>query len=351
MRNAMSERDYTVIDGSYGEGGGQILRTSLSLAALTGRPLKLVNIRGKRKKPGLRPQHLTGVKACAAVSGAKVADARLGKQNLTFKPKEISGGSYNFRIPTAGAATLVLQAILPPLWKAKGESSLLVGGGTHVPWSPPFHYLAEVFVPTLDRLGFTGEIQISRWGWYPKGGGEIEASLRSCNPSGSIILDRPFKLKRVTGISASSRLPEHVRVRQKRQLLLRFEKAGIDAEIGLMDVPALNPGSLVFLCAQGGESVAGFSSLGARGKRAERVADEAANALFQFLDSEAALDHYLADQILIYLAITPGEHRFTTSKITRHLLTNTWVIEQFLPVHFEVKGGVGEAGTVIKRDV
>src|SRR5210317_603708 len=139
----MTTQDFIIIDGSYGEGGGQILRTSLSLAAITGRPLKLVNIRGKRKKPGLRPQHLTGVQACAAVSGAKVADAKLGKQNLTFIPEEISGGFYNFRIPTAGAATLVLQAILPLLWKAKGESSLVVGGGTHVPWSPPFHYLAE----------------------------------------------------------------------------------------------------------------------------------------------------------------------------------------------------------------
>ncbi len=346
----MSGRDYAVIDGSYGEGGGQILRTSLSLAAITGRPLQLVNIRGKRKKPGLRPQHLTGVQACAALSGAKVTGATLGKQELTFRPEEICGGSYTFRIPTAGAATLVLQTMLPPLWKAKGESSLVVGGGTHVPWSPPFHYLAEVFVPTLDLLGFRGEIQINRWGWYPKGGGEIKASLRSCQPSGLIVLDNPFQLKRVTGLSASSRLPEHIRIRQKRQLLLRLEKAGIEAEIGLMDVPALNPGSMVFLWAQGEESVAGFSSLGARGKRAERVADEAANALFQFLDSKAALDHHLADQILIYLAITPGEHRFTTSKITQHLLTNTWVIEQFLPVHFEVEGGVGEAGLVVKRD-
>ena len=126
----MSGRDYTVIDGSYGEGGGQILRTSLSLAAITGRPLKLVNIRGKRKKPGLRPQHLTGVQACTVLSGAKVAGAKLGKQTLTFRPEEIFGGSYKFRIPTAGAATLVLQAILPPLWKARGESSLVVGGGT-----------------------------------------------------------------------------------------------------------------------------------------------------------------------------------------------------------------------------
>ena len=346
----MSGRDYIVIDGSYGEGGGQILRTSLSLAVITGRPLKLVNIRGKRKKPGLRPQHLTGVQACAAVSGAKVAGAELGEQELIFRPKEIFAGSYKFRIPTAGAATLVLQAILPPLWKAKGESSLIVGGGTHVPWSPPFHYLAEVFVPTLDLLGFKAEIQISRWGWYPKGGGEIKASLRSCKPSGSIALDKSFELKRVTGVSASSQLPEHIRIRQRRQLLMRLEKAGIEADIGLMDVPALNPGSLVFLCVQGRESLAGFSSLGARGKRAERVADEAADALFRFLNSEAALDQYLADQILIYLAITPGEHRFTTSKITQHLLTNTWVIEQFLPVHFEVEGGVGEAGLVVKRD-
>jgi RNA 3'-terminal phosphate cyclase (ATP) len=351
LANVMSERDYTVIDGSYGEGGGQILRTSLSLATITGRPLKLVNIRGKRKKPGLRPQHLTGVQACAAVSGAKVAGAKLGKQELTFRPEKISAGSYRFHIPTAGAATLVLQAILPPLWKAKAASSLVVGGGTHVPWSPPFNYLAEVFLPILERLGFKGEIHISRWGWYPKGGGEIKTSLRSCKPSGPIVLDRPFTLKRVTGISASSRLPEHIRARQRRQLLRRFEKAGIEAEIGLMDVPALNPGSLVFLCAQGKESVAGFSSLGVRGKRAERVADEAANSLFLFLDSEAALDHYLADQILIYLTITPGEHRFTTSKITQHLLTNTWVIEKFLPVRFEVDGGIGEAGTVVKRDV
>jgi RNA 3'-terminal phosphate cyclase (ATP) len=291
------------------------------------------------------------VQACAAVSGAKVAGAELGKQELTFRPKEIFGGSYKFRIPTAGAATLVLQAILPPLWKAKGESSLIVGGGTHVPWSPPFHYLAEIFVPTLNLFGFRAETQISRWGWYPKGGGEIKASLWSCKPSGSIVFDKSFKVKRVTGVSASSQLPEHIRIRQRRQLLLRLEKAGIEADIGLMDVPALNPGSLVFLCVQGGESLAGFSALGARGKRAERVADEAADALFRFLNSEAALDHYLADQILIYLAITPGEHRFTTSKITQHLLTNTWVIEQFLPVRFEVEGGVGEAGLVVKRGV
>ncbi len=347
----MKTKDFMVIDGSYGEGGGQILRTSLSLAMITGRSLKLVNIRGGRKKPGLRPQHLTSVQACASVCGARVVGAELGAKELTFAPGAIVATSYEFHIGTAGAATLVLQTILPPLSRAAGEFNLVVNGGTHVPWSPPYHYFAQVFVPTVNRLGLKCEPFISRWGWYPKGGGKIQVKLRPHNPLNSLNLDQPFDLKGITVISASSRLPEHVRVRQKRQLQVRLQKAGLKGEIELLDVPASNPGSLVFICVQGRESVAGFSALGARGKPAERVADEAADALFYFLDSQAALDPYLADQILIYLASTPGEHRFTTSSITQHLLTNAWVIEQFLPVQFEVTGGLGESGMVIKRDV
>jgi RNA 3'-terminal phosphate cyclase (ATP) len=165
-----------------------------------------------------------------------------------------------------------------------------------------------------------------------------------------ILLNQPFELKRVTGISTSSLLPEHVRVRQKRRLWARLQKAGIEAEITLMDVPALSPGSFVFLCAEGGGSVAGFSSLGARGKPAERVADEAADALLHFLDSRAALDHHMADQIIVYLATMPGEYTFNTSIITPHLLSNAWVIEQFLPVKFEIVGSLGEPGSVVKRD-
>lgn len=347
----MGKKDSIVIDGTYGEGGGQILRTSLSLATITRQSLKLVNIRGGRKKPGLRPQHLTAVQACASVCGAKVAGAKLGEKKLTFTPGEIRPGSYEFHIGTAGAATLVLQTILPPLSMANGVSSLVVRGGTHVPWSPPYHYVAQVFVPTIDRLGFKCEPQINRWGWYPKGGGEIQVRLEPHNPFESFNLDQPFELRRITGISASSRLPEHIRVRQKGQLQARLQKAGIQAEIELLDIRAQNPGTLVFICAQGKDSVAGFSSLGARGKRAEQVADEAADALFHFLESKVALDHHLADQILIYLATTPGKHQFTTSKVTQHLLTNAWVIEKFLPVQFEIRGGLGETGRVIKRDV
>ncbi|MCG6918149.1 MAG: RNA 3'-phosphate cyclase [Deltaproteobacteria bacterium] len=347
----MNRQESIVIDGSYGEGGGQILRTSLSLASITGKALKLVNIREGRKKPGLRPQHLTAVQACASVCGAKLEDAELGARKLTFVPGAIAPGSYEFHIGTAGAATLVLQTILPLLSMAKGESSLLVSGGTHVPWSPPYHHFAQVLLPTINQLGFRCKAQIKHWGWYPKGGGVIEARVKPYSPLGWLNLDQPFHLKSLSGISASSRLPEHIRVRQKKQVEARLDKAGIQGEIELLDVDARNPGTLLFLCLQGKDSLAGFSSLGARGKRAELVADEAADDLFVFLETGAALDHYLADQLLVYLANAPGKHKFTTSKVTQHLLTNAWVIEKFLPVKFEIDGGLGDPGRVVKRDV
>jgi RNA 3'-terminal phosphate cyclase (ATP) len=163
-------------------------------------------------------------------------------------------------------------------------------------------------------------------------------------------VDRPFELTRVTGISASSRLPEHIRARQRKQLLTRLRSVGFEAEIASVEVSAADPGSFVFICAQGEHSLAGFSSLGKRGKPAEKVADEAVDDLFRFLDSGTAFDPHLADQILLYLAQLPGVHQFTTSTITKHLLSNARVIERFLPVRFEVAGSLNEPGLVIKQD-
>lgn len=353
MKNArtMGRQESIVLDGGYGEGGGQILRTSLSLAAITGKVLELVNIRGGRRKPGLRPQHLTAVQACASICGAKYEGAKLEATKLTFTPGNIVPGSYEFHIGTAGAATLVLQTILPPLSMAKGETNLLISGGTHVPWSPPYHHLARVLIPTLKQLGFKCETGLKRWGWYPKGGGIIQAKVKPHNQPGSFAWDKPFDLRRISGISASSRLPEHIRTRQKSRLEVRLQKAGLQGEIQVMDVPARNPGTLVFLLGVGKNSLAGFSSLGVRGKPAEQVADEAADDFFHFLESRAAFDPHLADQLLIYLACVPGKSHFTTSEVTQHLLTNAWVIEKFLPVKFEIQGGLSEPGSVIKRDV
>jgi len=346
----MKSEDFITIDGSYGEGGGQIIRTALSLAVVTRQSLELVNIRSGRKKPGLRPQHLASVRACASISQARVVGAELGSTRLTFSPGATTPGSYTFSIGTAGAATLVLQTLIPPLSRAEGESNLVVSGGTHVPWSPPYHYFDQVFVAAINRLGFRCDSAIRRWGWYPKGGGEIQVRLKPHDSLKSMILEKPFDLRHVSGLSASSKLPEHVKIRQKKQLQIRLKQAGVKGEIELLDTPANSPGSVVFLCAQGRDSSAGFSALGARGKPAEKVADEAAEALVRFLDSEATLDSHLADQILVYLALSPGSHQFTTASVTQHLLTNGWVVEKFLPVEFEVTGELGKPGMVVKRD-
>jgi RNA 3'-terminal phosphate cyclase (ATP) len=346
----MSADKAIVVDGSYGEGGGQIVRSALSLSMATGRPCRLVRVRANRSKPGLGHQHLTAVRASAKISAARVEGANLGAQEFSFTPGPVRAGDHRFDIGTAGAATLVLQTVLPALAGAEGNSRLLITGGTHVPWSPPFHYLDQVFCPMLEALGFPCRIAIRRWGFYPKGGGEIEAVVTRGNPVAEIILDEPFRLQRLAGISASSRLPEHVRARQARQLEARLRGAGIGVEITVPEVTALSPGSFVFLCAQGHRSAAGFSSLGERGKPAEKVADEAADALLRFLGSKAALDPHLGDQILIYLAMIPGSHRLTVSEVTEHLLTNVWVTEQFLPVRFEVRGGLHKPGLVTKRD-
>ena len=346
----MSPPEAILIDGSYGEGGGQIIRSALSLSMTTGRPFRLTNVRANRSKPGLAHQHVTAVRASAAIAAARVEGAELGSRQLSFTPGPVRPGVYRFDIGTAGAATLVLQTLLPALARVDGASTLVITGGTHVPWSPPFHYLKLVFGPLLKRLGFHCDLAIRRWGFYPKGGGEIEATITAASPAAAVALDEPFHLQSLAGISASSRLPEHVRLRQARRLEARCQRAGIRAEVEAMDVAALSPGSFAFLWVQGRSSGAGFSALGERGKPAELVADEAADGLLGFLASKAALDTHLADQLLIYLAMIPGAHRFTVAAVTEHLLTNAWLIERFLPVRFEVAGGLQEPGLVIKRD-
>ena len=346
----MNARESILIDGSYGEGGGQIIRSALSLSMTTGRPFRLTNVRANRSKPGLAHQHVTAVRASATIAAARVDGAELGSRQLSFTPGPVRPGVYRFDIGTAGAATLVLQTLLPALARVDGTSTLVITGGTHVPWSPPFHYLERVFCPLLRRLGFHCDLAIRRWGFYPKGGGEIEAIITAASPEVAVALDEPFYLEGLSGISASSRLPEHVRLRQARQLEIRCQRAGIRAEVAVMEVAALSPGSFAFLCAHGHSSAAGFSSLGERGKPAERVADEAADGMLSFLASKAALDTHLADQLLIYLAMIPGSHGFTVAAVTEHLLTNAWLIEQFLPVRFEVTGGIKEPGLVIKRE-
>jgi RNA 3'-terminal phosphate cyclase (ATP) len=278
-----SVKNIITIDGSYGEGGGQILRTSLALSCVLGKPVRITDIRRGRRKPGLQPQHLTAVKAAAAVSRAEVTGAELSSTTLTFTPTGLPGGDYFFDVAekrgSAGSASLVLQTVLLPLSFSGRPSTVTVMGGTHVPWSPAFHYLKLVFLPMLSRLGLTIDLDIEQWGWYPLGNGKVTARV---SPQKEFLpleaVDRG-KLLSVTGISAVSNLPLDIAVRQRDQALTRLAQRGIDANIEIISAPSPGKGTFLFLLARSGNSAAGFDGLGAIGKRAEEVADEACRDL------------------------------------------------------------------------
>ncbi|MEW6659802.1 MAG: RNA 3'-terminal phosphate cyclase [Thermodesulfobacteriota bacterium] len=331
------------LDGSYGEGGGQILRTALSLAATLEQPVQIANIRAGRAKPGLRPQHLTAVLALARITQAEVSGGELHSRELSFRPRRPQPGSYLFDVAektgSAGSVTLLAQALLPPLLAAGRPSSLTLRGGTHVPWSPPAHYFLNVFLPALAQLGVRVEMTLNRWGWYPRGGGEVGLEIHPAPKLAGVEWRKPPEFRDFRALSAASRLPEHVRRRQGERLQSRL---GGELPVDLIEAGGLDPGSMVLLYGPR----AGFDALGTRGKPAEKVADEAADAFLSFRDRGAAVDRHLADQIVLYLARAKGPSSLITPEITLHLLTNLWVIEQFLGPIFEVKGEMGERGEI-----
>ena len=345
--------NFLEIDGDYGEGGGQILRTSLSLSAILRQPVRLTNIRSGRKKPGLAAQHLTAVNAVTQITDAEVEGARLGSQSLTFVPRRIRGGKYSFDVadvrPSAGALSLVFQSVAIPLAYADVPSTLTLRGGTHVPYSPNVHYLQTIFIPTLAKFGFQGFLKLKRWGWYPKGGGETTARIQPVSNWSGVNLSDRGALKAIRGISAVSNLPNHIAIRQRDRCMTRLAQVAPCVNIGLVEGKSIGQGTFVFLNAEFEHTHAGFSALGKRGKPAEHVADEACQALMNFLDSGAAIDAHLCDQLILPMALTKGESRFSTSQITRHLTTNIWLVQQFLPNRFEVEGGAGERGKVMTR--
>ena len=336
------------IDGSYGEGGGQILRTALALSAILRKPFTLHHIRSKRKNPGLQAQHLQAVEALARITKAQTEGVEFGSETITFIPKDIFPGDYQFDVRTAGSVTLLSQAIFLPLCFAKGVSELTLIGGTHVPWSPSFHYLAEVLLPTIKRMGISAEAAIDQWGFYPKGGGRIRLKISPVHEFKPISLVDRGRLEKIRGLSAISHLPKHVGERQRKQALKRIrEELKIDGEIILLsDIPSNEPGSFVFIRADYEQALAGFSSLGSRGKLAEKVSDEAVVPLIDYIQQEGCIDPHLADQIVPFMALARGNSSFTTTQMSNHLLTNLWVVNQFLDIKIQKWGEEGQVGKV-----
>jgi RNA 3'-terminal phosphate cyclase (ATP) len=336
------------IDGSYGEGGGQILRTALALSAILKKPFTIRHIRSKRKNPGLQAQHLEAVEALSRITEAQTEGVKFGSQKITFIPQKILPGDYQFEVRTAGSVSLLLQAVFLPLCLANEKSRLTLVGGTHVPWSPSFHYLSEVFLPTLQWMGVSANAGIQKWGFYPKGGGKIQLTINPVHEFKPISLVERGSLKKIRAISAVSNLPKHVAERQKEQALKRIRRElKIDAEITILqDVPSNGPGSFLFLLAEYEKTFAGFSSLGSRGKPAEKVADEAVDFLKDYMESDGCIDPHLADQLIPFMALAKGNSSFTTTRMTEHLLTNLWVIGHFLKVRVGKWGEIGRPGRV-----
>ncbi|MGK7917953.1 MAG: RNA 3'-terminal phosphate cyclase [Prochloraceae cyanobacterium] len=329
------------IDGSYGEGGGQILRTCLSLATITGQSIRIDRIRAGRKKPGLAAQHITSVRAAASVCQARVEGDRLGSMTLEFIPTcSPQAGKYVFDVTeareggSAGAVTLILQTILLPLALADGSSVVTLRGGTHVAWSPPVTYVEQVYLPMLSQMGVRSRIQLRAWGWYPQGGGEVELQVTGIETlQGIQLLDRG-RLRQVKGLAVVTELPSHIpqRMASRAENLLQELKERDSAckiKIQPLRERGIAPGAGIFLTAEYEGSLAGFDALGRQGLPAERVAQMATEEFLDFHLSQAPVDKFLADQLLLPAALASEASQYQVAEISSHLRTNAWAIAQF----------------------
>ena len=340
-----SER-FITINGALGEGGGQVLRSSLALSLITNKPFTIVNIRKRRAKPGLMAQHLKAVEAAAAVGMARVEGAQLGSQSLTFEPSGVRSGSYHFDVGTAGSTSLVLQTILLPLSFACGDSTVTVIGGTHVPWSPCFHYLERHWLHYMQAMGFRIELKLDEAGFYPRGGGSVRAVIHPADKVLPMNLTHRGALKKIRGISAVANLDVSVAERQRIQAIKQLGDLSNYAEIEIMQLRARSKGTFLLLVGEFENSQCCFYGLGALRKRAERVADEAVSEFLAFLASDGAIDHYLADQLILPMALARGASEIRTSKVTQHLTTNARIVKMFLPVSIEIDGDIGHPGSI-----
>jgi RNA 3'-terminal phosphate cyclase (ATP) len=348
MAGAGSDRKkLLVLDGSEGEGGGQILRSALSLSLVTGRPFRIDRIRAGRKPGGLRPQHLACVRGAVAISGARCEGAQVGSSELEFWPGAVKPGEYLFEVGTAGSAPLLFQCLYYPLVLA-GESRLTLRGGTHVPNSPSYHYLAWVWLPMLSAFGLTAQLQLRRAGFYPEGGGEFKAAIGDRSPpQDEVSFPARGTLRDMDVTSFVGGLSFDIAERQAGSAVSALREKGIYCSAENLPLPtARSKGTMVFIRAQFEHTLAGFTALGHRGHPAEEVGREAAEQVAEFMQSSGALDLHLADQILLPAGLLAsgllrpglaGETLFSTAAATAHLKTNATVVEKFLPARVMVE--------------
>ncbi len=320
------------IDGSYGEGGGQLLRLTIACAAVRGLPVRIRRIRAGRPQAGLAAQHLTAVRAVASLCCARTEGLALGSQELTFAPGPLVAGRFRFDVATAGSVTLVLQACLVPALFAPGPVELTITGGTDVRWSPPWDYARSVLAPLLERLGVTTQLELGRRGYYPQGGGRVTARTAPVGSLKPLQLEGPGRVQAIRGIAHVANLPPTIAGRMAAaaatHLGARWPVEVESCAYGRQE--ACGQGGAIVLWAETEQARLGASSLAERGVTAERVGEEAASRLRAELAAGAALDIQAADQLLPYLALATGPSHFTVRQVSRHLATLAWLLPQLL---------------------
>ncbi|WP_332879756.1 RNA 3'-terminal phosphate cyclase [Massilia sp. S19_KUP03_FR1] len=320
------------IDGSEGEGGGQVLRTALTLSMITGQPFRIVRIRARRIKPGLMRQHLAAVQAAAAISGAEVTGAQIGSTELLFQPQAIRGGDYTFAIGSAGSCTLVLQTILPALLFAPVASTVRISGGTHNPLAPPAPFLQRAYLPVLHQMGADVVLDVERVGFYPAGGGVLVARVAPC--AGLAPVELCERGARSAGYAESviAGVPLDVATRELEGVSSGLGWTGDDLRVVRL-APEYGPGNVLLATIVYEHVTAVFAGFGEKSVRAEAVAKALVGRVRRYIASGAVADEYLADQLMLPFALAGGG-TFTVDKVSQHALTNASIIERFLPVRF-----------------
>jgi len=334
------------LDGAEGEGGGQILRTALALSIASRTPFKIVNIRANRSQPGLRPQHVACVRAAASICNGQYKGGTVGSSVLVFEPGACRSGTYSFGVGTAGATSLVLHTVALPLALfGQGESCVTITGGTHVPNSPSFDMLDGTWAPWMRRIGLEIALEMVRPGFYPRGGGQIEATIRPSPRLRGLNATAKVEIGTALTIAAVADLPEKIASTMARRMKHGLQKAGVESH-GVERTWTNGPGAVAAVQFRQLPVPATFAAIGERGKPAEIVADEAVDEALRFRAAGWPVDEHSADQLLLPLAVAKEPSRFRVSHATRHLRTNAETIAKFIPARFEIDEELGHGATV-----
>lgn len=320
------------IDGSQGEGGGQILRTALALSMITGQAFELTNIRAGRKKPGLMRQHLVCVQASQQISQAYVEGAELHSQRLYFAPQHVQSGKYQFQIGSAGSTTLVLQTLLPALLLQSEASELTITGGTHNPLAPTADFIEQCFLPALTKLGIESEFKLNKAGFFPIGAGEIQVKIQPWQQRKKLCLLERGKLQSTEAFAAVLNISTEAQIAQ-RELATLNQRLKLDTQ-QQFHLNGVSQGNTLYVKVKLEHHTQLFTALGEIRKSAEHIANHLADQVQQYMQSNAAVDEYLADQLLLPLALSQGGE-FTAQSMSEHTRTQACMIEKFIDCEIE----------------